>query len=382
MQLFRIFIIFYFLFTQIDSTSAAAPAELQSDFNDGVKAVCHAIRDTDDPAAELAAKHDLLDCLTSADFSKLSDLEKHLYERAAYGLFLCDPRLESEKQELQVIKKLATPVIFNDNLVYIQMPSGKLIVLEKLTAVNQPAWLQYATAEYKPYIRLGNFKDLIENMEEGLEKQSLMWMEFRPDISGIQYFHSRIEAGEKAGYDKWIAYVYGSSAEILIAERKNSSAIIPNHIEMVMTVQASQNYDTYSPMGISRTVFAAKQMLADKNAGRVVEKIKPSLSIWFHALTCKLVQTKYPNINKFWTTPVPNMQRILIKSLLPDMKSPDLKETASAWRAFFEQEPQKAKLATKVSSNRLKLPWSDEMEFGTGLPTEISAKNLLSTIFP
>jgi hypothetical protein len=304
-------------------------------FSGFVKKMCTGIRNAETLEHELAFAQELLGSLEKTNYTTLSEADKQLYIRAAYGLFVGNLDLTATNPAMQEAKKLAIPIALNGELVVMQTPLGKLVVLEKLTTQNQPAWLKYAETEYT-YLRLGGDFDDFMNMPEGPEKEPLMWIEFRKDISGIMYFHSRIQAGIENRYDKWIAYVYSRDIATLTAERKSAEIINPDHIEMVMTVQASKDFNAYSPIGISRTVDCAKKMLKNKTDGKSEDKIEPPIAVWFHALTCKIVQTKYSNIDRFWTLPVHTMRRILIKALFPHIKFPSTQKKTSSVGRFYK----------------------------------------------
>ncbi len=366
----------------MDVLSAAVPTSHQPviTFDTLVKNACRVIRNAESPEISEAGKQELLAILTKTKQSTLSESDKQLYVRTAYGLFLNDPRLNAETLELQNIKQSSAPVVIKEGLMYLQIPQGKYIVLEKLTPTNLEAWKAYADNEYTPYMRLSNFATILEEMDEGPQKASLMWMEFRQDASGINYFLARINKGISTEYDKWIAYVYDDSINTLLTERNSPAVIPPDNIEMVMTVQVSNKHKAYSPMGISRTVASAKKIYKKRQQGIMEAKMEPSLSIWFHALICKMVQEKYKNVDTFWTTPVSPMRKILTRALFPDEILPSLKDNAAVWRNIKEET--KNRLAKKILENRfIDFPWASDNEF-VGMSMQIRASDLLETILP
>lgn len=251
---------------------------------------------------------------------------------------------------------------------YIQGPSGYSVVMEKLTEENIKNWKEYVrTITHYFRISFPSKEDLSYCVtEEGYPDK---WRKYLLTSEGLGFFKSRVEGFKKdTPYDIWVSYITCTNLNALLTEREHGQ-INEDSVEMIMSIQASNRCNVYSPMGISRTVAGAKKMLFMEESREKQEKKYLSSSIWLHLLSARIVKDLYPNIDTFFTTPIRNMRIILAQNLNPHIcfRKPMVIQYGVEFESQYVEIPEDAKKATSFDKNK-SIPWIFEFEFlGGGL---------------
>ncbi len=366
-------------FHESDSSSSTLPEAVKQ-----IGRQCSAIRTSDGDVS--AQEKQLLISLSRITETQLASLGKEaqaIYRNAAYGFFLNYPGAPADNPELKKMHDLAIPVVLSKEMLFITLPEGGMfVVLEKITDSNIKAWRQYVQNEINydspELYSIGAVKE--DKLEDNIK-----FIKYIKGGAGLSYFKGRINHWkQELTYDMWIAYVTRTSPYDL-QKKHLTGEITPDDLDMAMTLQAKDGLETYSPMGISRTIAWAKRMYADEKAGKLAQQqITTPLSVCFHALTCRLVQTIYPAVRTFWTTPTKEMRIILASALNPHLGI-KVKDKLTA------EQIQKVKKVTCGSNSIPETPWGDHYHFGSlasalggygPLGTTIAAKDLLRVIFP
>lgn len=347
-----------------------------------VKSLSYEIKTAEDAARAMVLTTDLRSLLESADEASASH---PIYQQAAYALFLNGVSLaEGTSVALRKAYVSTTPVRLNEDMYYINFLTEAFVVLERLTDKSKPAWNSYAVDQH-----------------EYAPRDSVEWGKYLPSKHGLLFFRQRIDKfSARRDYDMWIAYISNTLPTDIAAKRESAAAIDPSDINMVMTVQMKEGLDIYSPMGISRTNEAAKKLYDDEIRGITRQKLTPSESIWFHALTAHVVQSIHPSVTSFWTFPVPAMAAILANALYPHPQHHIVAPTETQ-RILAEElgrpliksgevllEDFLREVHPKIKITRPDTPWTNEFEFKSSsttdkqsVPIEISIKDLLRTLF-